>query len=163
MDIRLLNEADHRMYNHFILRGVKEHPDCFRISVQDVMESPDPLLSENPDDFTLAAIDENGELLGVVSFERETHEKLLHKGLLLRMYVAAEASSRGIGRALIQQTVTLASLQSGLEQIVLTVLSHNTKARKLYASEGFVTISHEPQALKSSDMYFDEEQMVLYL
>lgn len=163
MFIRHLSEEDREIYNPFILRGVHEHADCFRISEQDVLESPDPLLSLYTDDFTLGAFEEEGVLLGVVSFARETRQKFLHKGLLYRMYVSAEASSYGIGRELIRQTVALARQQPGLEQILLTVLSHNVKAIHLYASEGFVAFSKEPHALKSDETYFDEEQMVLYL
>lgn len=163
MFIRQLGELDRGIYNPFILRGVHEHPECFRISEQDVLESPDPLLSLCSDDFTLGAFAQEGVLLGVVSFARETRQKFLHKGLLYRMYVATEASSQGVGRQLIRQTIALARQKQGLEQILLTVLSHNVRAIQLYSSEGFVAFAKEPHALKSEETYFDEEQMVLYL
>lgn len=163
MQVRLLTSDDAQVYNPFILRGVKEHAELFRISEQDVLESLDPLLAESSDDFTFGAFSQEGELLGVVSFARETREKFQHKGLLYRMYVASEAAARGIGRALIRSTIERARMQHGLEQILLTVLAENIRAKRLYESEGFEVFSLEPKALKAGDDYFDEQQMVLYL
>lgn len=51
----------------------------------------------------------------------------------------------------------------GLEHINLTVVSLNSQAKRLYASEGFTSFAREERGLKIGDSYFDEEQMALRL
>lgn len=122
-----------------------------------------PFSSNRPDAFTLGAWVAERELVGTVSFERETRTKLRHKGLLCRMYVRADASGKGVGRRLIQETIKRASEIAGLEQINLTVVASNAKAKHLYASEGFKSFALESRALKINGAYFDEAQMALCL
>ena len=122
-----------------------------------------PFSSNRSDAFTLGAWVAESQLVGTVSFERETRTKLRHKGLLFRMYVRADASGKGIGRRLIQETVERAKAIAGLEQINLTVVASNAKAKHLYASEGFKSFALESCALKMDRAYFDEEQMALRL
>lgn len=122
-----------------------------------------PFSSNRPDAFTLGAWMAENELVGAVSFEREIRTKLRHKGLLFRMYVRADASGKGIGRRLIHETVKRAGEIAGLEQINLTVVASNVKAKHLYSSEGFKSFALESRALKMDGTYADEEQMALSL
>ena len=115
------------------------------------------------DAFTLGALGEDNDLVGTVSFERETRVKLRHKGLIYRMYVRSDAAGRGIGRQLIQAAVARASQIHGLEQLNLTVVATNARAKHLYASEGFVSFALEQRGLKMGAHYVNEEQMVLRL
>ena len=165
MSIRKMTLADEEVYRALFDRGVREHSRQFRVSPADVVAMPTPLALPHSDDFTLGAFSEMGSLLGVVSFEREKREKMRHKGLLYRMYVSAEAAGKGIGRALVRETIRLARAQSGLEQINLTVIADNTRAKILYETENFVTFSREKNALKVGGneqmIYLDEEQMAL--
>ncbi|MBI3561577.1 MAG: GNAT family N-acetyltransferase [Gammaproteobacteria bacterium] len=150
-------------YQTLILCGLREHIELFRISAQDAGEPMIPFASSRSDTFTLGAWLEDGQLVGVVSFEREARAKLKHKGLLYRMYVRADTSDRGIGRSLIQEAVKRARKIDGLEQINLTVVASNTRAKHLYSSEGFKTFALEERGLKIGETYFNEEQMVLRL
>lgn len=54
------------------------------------------------------------------------------------MYVAHEARGRGVGRALLLAAIERARALSGVEQIHLAVTTHNSAARALYVSVGFV-------------------------
>lgn len=163
MTLRELTVADTVAYQALILCGLSEHTESFRIAAQDAGEPMVPFSSSRPDAFTLGAWLTEGQLVGVVSFERETRTKLRHKGLLYRMYVRADASGRGIGRRLIQETIKRAREIEGLEQINLTVVASNSRAKHLYSSEGFKSFALEERALKMGVTYYDEEQMALRL
>ena len=161
VDIRDASDFD---YKNFFLRGLGEHEDSFRISPDDERAAPFPTRGA-PDSFTLGAVADEGALVGVVSFEREgaTREKLRHKGLLFRMYVAREASGRGVGKLLIHEVIERARKLGDIEQINLTVVATNERAGGLYRSFGFETFSRERRAIKYRGKYFDEETMVLFL
>ncbi|MCA9499929.1 MAG: GNAT family N-acetyltransferase [Nitrospira sp.] len=163
MTIRELTSTDMSVYQALMLCGLQEHPESFRISAQDAGEPMVPFASNHSDSFTLGAWLDGGQLAGVVSFARETQEKLRHKGLLYRMYVRGEASGRGIGRKLVQEVVKRARAIEGLEHINLTVVSLNLQAKSLYTSEGFTSFAREERGLKIGESYFDEEQMTLHL
>lgn len=163
MTIRELTSTDVSAYQTLMLCGLEEHPESFRISAQDAGEPMVPFSSNRSDSFTLGAWLDEGQLAGAVSFARETQEKLRHKGLLYRMYVRERSSRRGIGRKLVQEVVKRARGIEGLEHINLTVVSLNSQAKRLYASEGFTSFAREERGLKMGESYFDEEQMALRL
>ena len=159
--LRRLSADDLPEYSALLRQGLVQHPECFRIAPSDLEDAPAIMASE--DSFTLGAFSEAGALVGIVSFARERRQKMHHKGLLFRMLVAKEAAGQGVGRSLVRECVAQARHLPGLEAVVLTVVSSNTAARRLYASEGFVSFALEPQALKHGTGYLDEEQMRLDL
>ena len=163
MKIKRLKNSHAAEYQNLILEGVAAHPESFRISVVDVKADAPPFEVEQANDFTLGAFDKNEMLVGVVSFERERREKLRHKGLIYRMYVRSTEAGKGVGRKLLRAAIERAREIDGLEQINLTVVATNERAKRLYESEGFVAFSHEKQAIKIGAEYFDEETMALHL
>lgn len=164
MNIVALTEASNYGYKDFFRTGLRQHADCFRISPDDEAHEPFPTKA-TPDSFTLGALTEINELMGVVSFQREgsTREKLRHKGLLFRMYVAAQYGGKGIGGKLVEETIRRAQANPDIEQINLTVIATNYAAKKLYEKFGFRTFSVEKNAIKYGELYYTEEQMVLFL
>ena len=163
--IRELTPADAETYRNLMQGGLLDHPEEFRISPKDPGEPLIPFLSSlpSPNSFTLGAVLDDESLVGTVSFRRETQLKLHHKGLMYRMYVPVKYGGKGLGRALIREMVHLARQMDSLEQINLTVVATNKRAKDLYLSEGFVSFAFEPRGLKINDRYFDEEQMALRL
>lgn len=166
--VEIKSDADFD-YKRFFLEGLREHEDFFRISPNDELRAAFPTAG-TPDSFTLGAVsgDDDGEeekLLGVVSFEREgaAREKLRHKGLLFRMYVDKNSGGKGIGKRLIREVIERARALGDIEQINLTVVGSNERAKGLYASFGFAPFSLEKEAIKYNEKYFDEETMVLFL
>ncbi|TAE30864.1 MAG: GNAT family N-acetyltransferase [Cytophagales bacterium] len=159
-----LTSNDHDRYKAFFMNGLHTHRDCFRISPDDEQTEPFPTKG-TADSFTLGLLTDAGELAGVVSFSREgqTRQKLRHKGLLFRMYVAASFAGQGLGQQLLEETIRRVQTQTDIEQIVLTVVSTNHSAKRLYEKMGFRSFSLEPNAIKDGDTYHDEEQMVLFL
>lgn len=162
MKIEILTNAATEEYRKLLCRAVEENSESFRIGIADVAGAP-PFASEGENDFTLGAFDEDGNLIGVVSFSREKQEKLRHKGLIYRMYVAEKSAGRGIGRMLLRTAIGKARNFNGLERIILTVVADNKRAKNLYASEGFETFSREKNSIKIGARYFDEETTALTL
>lgn len=79
------------------------------------------------------------------------------------MFVSPQARESGAGRALLREIIDRAREVDGLEQINLTVLSGNERAKRLYESLGFRAFSLEVRAIKAENGYFDETQMALFL
>ncbi|AZQ34264.1 GNAT family N-acetyltransferase [Streptomyces cyaneochromogenes] len=69
--------------------------------------------------------------------------------------VADEARGLGVGRALIRAAVEEAR-RRGARRITLRVLGHNTPARKLYESEGFVVEGVLPEEFFLGGQYVDD-------
>jgi len=151
------------IYKTFFLNGLVNDADSFRITPIDDAQSGFPTKG-TADSFTLGAY-LNNELAGIVSFAREgaDREKLRHKGLLFRMYVAAPFRKKGLGKLLVAEVISRVKLIDDIEQINLTVIAGNDKAKALYESFGFNTFSSEEHAIKWNGRYFTEEQMVLRL
>ncbi|MBC8151954.1 MAG: GNAT family N-acetyltransferase [Bacteroidetes bacterium] len=151
-------------YHAFMLNGFRQHRNCFRISPADQADEPFPTTA-TPDSFTLGVLTDGDALAGVVSFQREgqTREKIRHKSLLFRMYVAAGHTGQGLGQRLLNETIRRARLLPGMEQINLTVITTNGAAKRQYEKLGFRSFALEHNAIKDGDTYYHEEQMVLFL
>jgi ribosomal protein S18 acetylase RimI-like enzyme len=72
--------------------------------------------------------------------------------------VADEARGHGVGRALIRAAVE-ESRRRGARRLTLRVLGHNTPARKLYESEGFVVEGVQPEEFFLDGAYVDDVLM----
>ncbi|MGC1434961.1 MAG: GNAT family N-acetyltransferase, partial [Terriglobales bacterium] len=105
----------------------------------------------------------DGELVGMAGFFRSPEEKTRHKARVWGVYVKTAHRGKGVGRALMEEILRRAQLQSDLEQVTLAVASGQTAARKLYLQLGFQIYGREPEALKVAEVYADEELMTLRL
>ncbi|MBB3155606.1 ribosomal protein S18 acetylase RimI-like enzyme [Paenibacillus endophyticus] len=165
MNIRVLDEPDAILYQALRLNALKCNPEAFGstyereadFSLEIVIER----LKPGGDKFVLGAFDDNGSLVGIVSFVRENSQKTAHKGNVYGMYVAPEQRGQGLGKLLMNELISRASDCEGLEHINLTVISGNDYAKKLYQSLGFKVYGLENNALKYNGEYFDECLMVL--
>ena len=97
------------------------------------------------------------ELVGMAGFAIQQGQKRAHKGLLWGMYVRPSARTGGVGRRLIEAILDVA--RQHVELIQLTVVHDNVRARRLYASLGFVDYGLERHALKQDGRYYDEVLM----
>jgi ribosomal protein S18 acetylase RimI-like enzyme len=100
-------------------------------------------------------------LVGVVGFYRLEGPKMSHKGVLWGMYVKPEARGSGLAAALVENLIEHASKE--VEQVQLTVVANNARARRFYRRMGFVEYGLEKESLKEKDSYFDEVLMVRFL
>lgn len=159
--IRRVMDTDFEAYQALMLDAVRTHPDRFRLTESDILSELPPL-GGDPDGFTLGAF-VNGQLVGVISVAREKREKLRHKALLSRMYVAPDHARQGLGRQLLNLAVREARDLAGVRHITLTVLSDNQRARRMYEEVGFVAFAHEPGSVHAQGRDYDEHQMKLVL
>ena len=157
--IREINSSEAELYRDFFAVGLREDEDNFRISPSDDAVAPFPT-RDREDSFTLGAFSDH-DLCGVVSFSRDgaDREKLRHKGILFRMYVAEAFRGRRIAGMLIRAVLERADRLGDIEQINLTVVADNPKAKGLYERAGFRTFALEPRAIKWKGRYHDEYQM----
>lgn len=158
-----IRSSDKDAYKRFLHIGLEQDEEHFRITPTDDLNAPFPT-RDAEDSFTLGAWDGDA-LAGVVSFERDgkNREKLRHKGVLFRMYVAKEYRGQRIAPKLIEALLAKVRTLSDIEQITLTVIATNARAKTLYEKFGFQTFGSEERAIKWKNKYFTEDQMVLHL
>jgi ribosomal protein S18 acetylase RimI-like enzyme len=165
MDIsfREIKSNQLKEYKDFLGVGLLNDEDNFRITPLDDLNKAFPTRDAD-DSFTIGAYDKN-ELAGILSFARDGADiqKLRHKAVLFRMYVSPGFRGQGIAKRLTQLVIEKALLLNDLEQINLTVIANNEKAKILYENFGFVSYGREQKAIKWKDKYFDEESMSLRL
>ncbi|WP_243648702.1 GNAT family N-acetyltransferase [Hazenella coriacea] len=163
----MLDKEDAEVYWPCRLRALKEEPFAFGSSYEEARLTPieqvRQRLESDPNKFNLGAWDEDGRLVGIVTFSRETLIKMQHKANIFAMYVIPEARGKGIARQLLAEVIRRAKQIEGLEKIQLTVAANNVSAVQLYRVLGFETFGVERRALKVQGEYIDEEWMVYHL
>ncbi|AZP17244.1 GNAT family N-acetyltransferase [Streptomyces aquilus] len=108
----------------------------------------------SPDDHLVAELD--GRVVGYVRLAFPTSLAAnAHVRQIQGLAVAEEARGRGVGRALIR-AVTEEARRRGARRLTLRVLGHNTPARKLYESEGFVVEGVLPEEFLIDGAYVDD-------
>lgn len=152
-------------YQDFFVDGLKQYSEFFKISPHEQRTGTFPTKA-TPYSFTLAAVDENKKLMGVVSFQllMEDRKKLAHKGELFRMYVSREYKGKNIGTLLIEHLIERVKRElPDIEQINLNVATRNETAKKLYTKLGFEHFGTERNAIKFEGKYIDDDYMSLHL
>jgi RimJ/RimL family protein N-acetyltransferase len=169
LEIRQLTPPEAQTWWALRLRALREHPEAFGSSYEDAAATPVDQALENArarlgaeNALTLGAW-EAERLVGMVSCFRASGRKNRHKATIVSMYVAREASGRGIGRALLTETIARVSAWPGLELLQLSVVTENDRARRLYHTLGFRPYGIERHALKIGGRYYDEELLSLDL
>ena len=100
--------------------------------------------------FTLVALD-GTQVVGALTCEREPRRNVQHLAHLIGMMVADTHAGRGIGRALLRDTLARLRATPGLAQVTLSVTASNRAAVGLYTSEGFERYGSLPYAIRLPD------------
>ena len=165
MNFRILKESDAQLYQDLRLSALKINPEAFGATyeseVKFTLETVVERLKPNDDKFVLGAFVDRNLLAGIVTFIRESSPKTAHKGNIYGMFVNPETRGQGVGKSLMLELIKKVKDCHGLEQINLTVVSNNVRAKNLYKSLGFEVYGVEKNALKFNGQYFDEDLMVL--
>jgi ribosomal protein S18 acetylase RimI-like enzyme len=167
MEIRRLDQGDASAYWKLRLEALQMEPFAYGSSAEDYRETTVQDVENRIRDmvtqsFILGAW-ENGVLVGIVTFERETGLKERHKGHIRGLYVSAAYRGRGIGRDLVAALLQRAKQDASLEHILLAVGTRQQAALRMYRQLGFVLYGTEPRAVKANSEYIDEDQMILTL
>jgi ribosomal protein S18 acetylase RimI-like enzyme len=110
-----------------------------------------------PEDFLVAEVD--GVIAGFVRMVRPTAvASNAHVRQIQGLVVAEWARGRGVARALLRAAVRRAR-DEGARRLSLRVLGHNTPARRLYESEGFVVEGVQPGEFFLAGRYVDDVLM----
>jgi ribosomal protein S18 acetylase RimI-like enzyme len=162
LSIRRLAPADAPSFRTLRLRALREHPDAFTSSWEDDREQPLEACAARLARHAFWGAYEGSELYGFVGLEREARAKNAHKATVVAMYVAPEASGRGVGRALLAALLAHAR-DEGLESLVLTVTEGNAAAQHLYREVGFRSFGVEPDAIRVDGRSYAKDHMQLDL
>lgn len=166
MQYRILTESDAEEYQRVRLRALTIASESFGSTYEkEVVYTLDMVkdrIRPTQDKFVLGAFNE-GVLVGIATFVRNTGKKDCHKGNIYGMFVAPEMRGRQVGKTILLELIELVKNEVGLEQLHLAVVSTNEGAKRLYQSIGFKTYGVEPNALKDDGKYYDEDLMVLFL
>jgi ribosomal protein S18 acetylase RimI-like enzyme len=147
IEVGRLKSGDAARYNEFLLRAVREHRDTLRISERDVVSAP--FATAGDAGATFVAVTKDGNWSGTVTVERERgREKREHIAWIVRMYVASEHGSRGVGNALLTHAIEYARTLPGVAKLNLTVAAHNEHAVRLYQRHGFREFAREVDAFR---------------
>lgn len=172
IEILVLDKSHTRDYRDLRLRSFLDSPLSFSESYEDESKKSVTEFSKDLESkgdpagkFVLGAFNENQELVGFVTFKRDTRFNALHKSMVHAMYVAPEARNQKVGTKLMEALLEKVKQLNGLEQIHLWVLhSEGQSASAFYSKLGFE--SQGPfvkKDIKIGDTYVDAEYMVLYL
>jgi len=161
--IRRLTADDAEAYRTVRLRALREHPEAFTISYDDeVGESTTYFVERVVQVPTFGAFD--GEtLVGIIGVALNHWEKIRHRAVIIRVYVAPEVRGQGVARKLLDTAMAFVHEQPEIEIAELEVTVGNEGARRMYVEAGFVTYGVNRRAFKIDGRYYDVEMMALDL
>ncbi|WP_026909194.1 GNAT family N-acetyltransferase [Paucisalibacillus globulus] len=165
--IRLLEPTDAKKYLELRLEALKENPEAFAASYDELISKVNPLEQfeksiAQATHYNFGAFKDE-KLIGMVTLLPETKVNLKHKANIFAMYVTPDERGNGLGKALLDAAIKQARAIDGISRVNLSVVSINHDAKGLYQKFGFKSYGLEEKALKVKNVYFDEEYMSLSL
>lgn len=163
VEIRHLTADDVEVFRALRLEALAESPEGFGRTLEEERELALGAFRELLSKSAVFCAFDSGRAVGMVGFYGGTNRKERHRTTLWGMYVRPSLRDRGVGRQLVDRGLEYLRLSTSVEQVVLSVVTTNAAAIRLYESLGFETYGTEPRALKSESGYRDERLMLLRL
>jgi ribosomal protein S18 acetylase RimI-like enzyme len=160
-NIRRLSPSDAGVFRSIRLEALQHASDAFGSTFEKESAEPPQYFVDRLDRDAVFGGFFDQSLVGVAGFYKQEGTKMNHKGVLWGMYVKPEARGSGVAAALVEALLEHASKE--VEQVQLTVVVNNLRARRLYERLGFVEYGLEKESLKYRGAYFDEALMVKFL
>lgn len=159
--VRLLTEDDAEMFRAIRLEALERHPETFQATYESSAELSLDAFARRLKQYALFGGFRADELSGFVGFYQLKNPKIAHKAIMWGMYVREDARGTGLAPAMVETVVEHA--RGRVEQILLSVITDNERARHFYRKMGFEPYGLERRALKIGDRYYDEEYCVKFL
>lgn len=161
IQIRQLTLADVEAFCELRLEGLRLNPEAFGSAYEFEKDQPVTRYTGWLTNSTVFGAFQDSQLVGTASFTVVSGLKESHKGLLRAMYVRPGSRRSGAGRLLVEAIIGIA--REKVERILLTVVSENLPALRLYEKCGFQQYGLEKRSLKQNGRYYDEILMSLDL
>ncbi len=116
-----------------------------------------------PYQFILGAVDEFGNIAGMIGYSSADSSKTKHKSTLWGLFVRPDFRGKGLATILVQSVIETARDLLDVEQVQLAVSTQNQASYGLYLRLGFTVFGTELHAMKIGDSYVDEYHMVKFL
>lgn len=159
--VRRLTESDARAYRDIRLEALEEYPETFQATYESAMDLPLEAYAVRLQMYALFGGFVGDELKGFLGFTPLRNPKIAHKGVLWGMYVKPDARGTGLAEAMVEAALNYA--RDHVEQVLISVIADNERARRFYEKMGFEPYGVEPRALKIGGKYYDEEFRVKML
>lgn len=153
--IRPMAEPDLLAYKALRDAMLTSHPEAFTSDAEtesrrDLASYRNRLAGNGSTLFTLVALD-GPKLVGALTCEREPRRNVHHLAHLIGMMVSDTHAGRGIGRALLAETLARLRATRGLSQVTLSVTASNRPAVGLYTRAGFERYGSLSDAIRLPD------------
>lgn len=159
--VRRLTDGDARAYRDIRLQALEEYPEAFQATYESALDLPLEAYAVRLQMYALFGGFAGDDLRGFLGFTPLRNPKISHKGVLWGMYVQPGARGSGLAEAMLNAALEYA--RDHVEQVVISVIADNTRARRFYEKMGFEPYGSEPRALKIGGKYYDEEFRVKML
>ncbi|HEM46664.1 MAG TPA: GNAT family N-acetyltransferase [Alphaproteobacteria bacterium] len=161
IEVRRLTEQDARIFRDIRLEALEAYPEAFQSTYETAADLPLEAYAVRIQMYALFGGFIDGTLRGIVGFSPLRNPKIAHKGILWGMYVQPDARGTGLAEAMV--TEALEHAKGSVEQVLISIITANERARRFYGKMGFEPYGIEPRALKMGGKYFDEEFRVKFL
>ena len=159
--VRRLSTLEADSFRSIRLESLQQDPEAFGSTLAGELSEFRDIFLERFGRSTLFGGFVGANLMARAGFSPLEGPKIGHKGVLWGMYVRPEARRTELASALVGSLIEHA--REHVEQIQLTVVSSNSRARRFYQRMGFSEYGLEKKALKYNGLYFDEVLMVRFL
>lgn len=116
-------------------------------------------LEENPEEWMMTALDEQGQMVGCFSVKKADYEQnRVHLGMIV---VDHTRRGQGLGRQMVEKAVEYGFTVLGVDKVTLGVFTCNPRAHACYCKVGFTDDFLEKDAYVFHGEVWDRQHMMI--